>query len=48
MKNILNGDTNIKDLYKNSKQETYDASLEEYGNGRTQDPQIDGNIRMSL
>ena len=48
IKNILNGDTNIKDLYKNSKQETYDASLEEYGNGRTQDPQIDGNIRMSL
>jgi len=48
MKNILEGDTNVKKLYVDTKKETYNASLEEYGDGRTQEPTIDGNFRMKL
>jgi Protein of unknown function (DUF1566) len=48
MKNIIEGDTDIKTLYKDTKSQTYDTSLEEYGDSRTQEPTIDGNFRLSL
>ncbi len=48
MKNIIEGDKNIKTLYKDTKSQTYDTSLEEYGDSRTQEPTIDGNFRLSL
>jgi hypothetical protein len=48
MKNILNGDTTIKALYKDTKQATYKTSIEEYGDSRTQEPSIEGNFRMKL
>ena len=48
MKNIIEGNKNIKTIYKDTKSQTYDTSLEEYGNLRTQEPTIDGNIRLSL
>jgi len=48
MKNIIEGDTDIKTLFKNTKSQTYDTSLEEYGDVRAQEPTIDGNFRMSL
>jgi hypothetical protein len=48
MKNILKGDTSIKKLFKDTKSQTYNASLEEYGDSRTQEPSIDGNFRMKL
>ena len=48
MKNILEGDKSIKKLYKDTKTQTYNASMEEYGDSRTQEPTIDGNFRMKL
>jgi len=48
MKNIIEGDLDIKTLYKDTKSQTYDTSLEEYGDSRTQEPTIDGNFRLSL
>ena len=48
MKNILEGDTSIKQLYKDTKTQTYDTSIEEYGDSRTQEPTIEGNFRMEL
>lgn len=48
MKNMLEGDKDIKTLYKDTKAQTYQTSLEEYGDGRTQEPTIEGNARMSL
>jgi len=48
MKNIIEGDREIKNLYRDVKSQTYDASLEEWGDVRTQEPTIDGNYRMSL
>jgi len=48
MQNILKGDKEIKKLYRDTKSETYDTSLEEYGDVRTQTPQIEGNFRMKL
>ena len=48
MKNILQGDKSIKKLYKKTKTQTYNASIEEYGDSRTQEPTIDGNFRMKL
>ena len=48
MKNILEGDTSIKQLYKDTKTQTYDISIEEYGDSRTQEPTIEGNFRMEL
>jgi len=48
MKNILEGDTDIKTLYKDTKNQTYDTSIEEYGDSRTQEPTIEGNFRMKL
>ena len=48
MKNILNGDKDIKTLYKHTKKQTYDTSFEEYGDSRIQEPDIVGNKRMEL
>ena len=48
MKNIIEGDTTIKKLYKDTKTQTYDTSLEEYGDLRVQEPTIEGNFRMTL
>ena len=48
MKNILEGNNDIKTLYKNSKSQTYDTSLEEYGDLRVQEPSIVGNFGLSL
>ncbi len=51
MKSILESDTqniNISDIYKQIKNETYDASLQEYGDLRAQEPQIEGNENLKL
>ncbi len=48
MKNILEGESEIKELYKDTKADTYQTSLEEYGDLRVQEPTIDGNARMRL
>ena len=48
MKNILEGKTDIGTLYKDTKSETYDTSIQEYGDLRTQEPTVDGNFRLSL
>jgi len=48
MKNLIDGDTEIKSLFKKVKSQTYDTSLEEYGDSRVQEPTINGNYRMSL
>ncbi|MDA7816906.1 caspase family protein [Sulfurimonas sp.] len=48
MKNMLEGDKDIKTLYKDTKAQTYETSIQEYGDGRTQEPTIDGNFRLSL
>ena len=48
MKNIINGDRNIKTLFRDVKSQTYDTSLEEYGDIRTQEPTVEGNYRLSL
>jgi len=48
MKNLIEGKKSVKELYRNTKSQTYETSLEEYGDGRTQDPTIVGNFRMSL
>jgi len=48
MKNIINGDESIKSLYKNTKAQTYDTSMEEYGDLRAQEPTIEGNFRLTL
>jgi len=48
MKNIIKGDDSIKALYKNTKTQTYDTSMEEYGDLRAQEPTIDGNFRLTL
>ena len=48
MKNILEGKTDIQTLFKDTKDETYDTSMKEYGDLRVQEPTIDGNFRMSL
>jgi len=48
MKNILEGDTTVKSLYKDTKKQTYQTSLEEYGDSRTQEPTLQGNGRMKL
>jgi hypothetical protein len=38
----------IQELYKTIKNETYDASLQEYGDNRTQEPTISGNASLGL
>ena len=48
MKNIIEGDKEIKTLFRDVKSQTYDTSLEEYGDIRVQEPTIDGNFRMGL
>jgi len=48
MKNIIKGDKDIRTLFKETKSETYDTSLEEYGDVRVQEPTIEGNYRLSL
>ena len=48
MQNILEGKKDIRTLYRETKSETYDTSLEEYGDVRIQEPQIEGNFRMQL
>lgn len=48
MKNILEGKMDIRELYKTTKSQTYETSLEEYGDLRVQEPAIDGNFRLSL
>jgi len=48
MKNIIKGDNTIKSLYKDTKAQTYDTSMEEYGDLRAQEPTIDGNFRLML
>jgi hypothetical protein len=49
MKNILESNENtISKLFKNIKNETYEASVQEYGDGRTQEPTIEGNANLGL
>ena len=48
MKNIIEGDKDVKTLFKDTKSQTYETSLEEYGNLRVQEPTVEGNYRMSL
>jgi len=48
MENILEGKTDISSLYKETKKETYQTSLEEYGDIRAQEPTVEGNYRMKL
>lgn len=48
IKNIIEGNKDIRSLYKQTKSDTYNTSLEEYGDLRVQDPSINGNSRMSL
>ena len=48
MKNILEGKKSIKNLHKSVKKQTYQTSIEEYGDSRTQEPTVDGNFRMKL
>jgi hypothetical protein len=48
MKNILNGDRNIRKLYLDTKRMTYKTSLEEYGDLRVQEPTIEGNFKTGL
>jgi len=48
IKNILEGKKDIKSLYKNTKTQTYNTSLKEYGDLRVQEPTIEGNFRMKL
>jgi hypothetical protein len=51
MKNLLEtkeSNPQIEQLYKKIKEETYDASLREYGDNRTQEPTIEGNKGFSL
>jgi len=48
MKNIIEGDSTIKQIYKDTKDQTYDVSLEEYGDSRTQEPTIEGNYRLDI
>ncbi|MEA1982225.1 MAG: DUF1566 domain-containing protein [Campylobacterota bacterium] len=48
MKNIIEGETKIKSLYKDTKTQTYETSMQEYGDGRTQEPTVEGNFRMQL
>ncbi len=48
MKNILEGDREIRKLYKDVKSQTYETSFKEYGDLRVQEPTIEGNARMKL
>jgi hypothetical protein len=48
MKSILEGESEIKDLYKSVKKLTYGTSMKEYGDLRVQEPTIEGNARMML
>ncbi|MDA7817616.1 caspase family protein [Sulfurimonas sp.] len=48
MKNIIEGKSDIKTLYKETKSQTYDTSIEEYGDSRTQEPTVDGNLKLRL
>jgi hypothetical protein len=48
MQNILEGKTDIRNLYKETKKETYQTSLENYGDSRTQEPTLEGNGRLNL
>lgn len=48
MENILEDKKDIKYLYKETKKETYETSLSEYGDIRVQEPTIEGNFRLSL
>ncbi len=48
MKNILEGKNDIASLYKEAKVQTYETSLQEYGDLRVQEPTIEGNARMEL
>lgn len=48
LKNIIEGKSDIKTLFKDTKKQTYDTSLIEYGDLRVQEPTIVGNFRLSL
>lgn len=48
MKNIIEGDTSVKKLFRDTKTQTYDTSLEEYGDLRAQEPTVEGNFRLTL
>ena len=48
MKNILNGKKDIKSIYQNTKKQTYNTSLSQYGDLRAQSPTINGNFRLKL
>lgn len=48
IKNIIDGERNIKSLFKKTKEQTYQTSMEQYGDLRVQEPTIDGNSRMGL
>jgi hypothetical protein len=48
MKNIIEGKTDVKSLYKKVKSQTYDTSIKEYGDSRTQSPSFDGNLGLKL
>ena len=46
--NLSEGKADIKSLYRNTKSQTYNASIKEYGDLRTQEPSIEGNYRLKL
>ena len=48
MKNIIEGKDNVKRLFRKTSVETYDTSLEEYGDLRAQEPTAIGNTNMNL
>jgi len=48
IKNILDGERDIKKLYSKTKKQTYETSIEKYGDLRVQEPIVQGNHRMSL
>lgn len=48
MKNMLEGKRDVKELYKATKEQTYETSFKEYGDLRVQEPTIEGNARMEL
>ena len=48
MKNIIDGDMDIKSLHKDTKKETYQTSYEEYGDMRVQEPTLQGNDGLKL
>ena len=48
MKDLIEGQENVKSLYKSTYANTKETSFEEYGDLRVQEPTIEGNFRLGL